>query len=164
MAAIELAAILGAGWPVGVSLAVAVAGERVLSGRRRAALNRSLHELRRPLQALSLVAAQLDRGAAGHRTALITRETVDAALAAVADLDREVNRLPAEPSPRPLDASALVHGAVERWRGRAAAAGRSLVVRCELDGARVLADARRVERALDNLIANALEQCCRAAC
>jgi signal transduction histidine kinase len=153
-----LSAVAGAGWPLAISVALAVAGERLLSSRRRAALNRSLHELRRPLQALSLVSSQLGSAPpAPARTAVVTRETVDAALAALADLDREVNRLPSGPSPRPVAAAALVHAAVERWRGPAAARGRSLVVRCDLDGVRLLADPRRLERALDNLIANALE-------
>ena len=47
----------GAGVPFGLSLAFAVAGERFRSTRRRAALNEALHELRRPLQALSLAAS-----------------------------------------------------------------------------------------------------------
>ena len=153
----ELSAVTSAGWPVGLSLAVVVAGERFRASRRRAALNRALHELRRPLQALSLVSAQLDSPLAGPRTAVITRETVDAALAALADLDREVNRLPIEPSPRPVSASGLVHSSVERWRPTAARRGRSLTVKCDVGPAMVLVDPRRIEAALDNLIANALE-------
>jgi signal transduction histidine kinase len=125
--------------------------------RRRAALNRALHELRRPLQALSLVASQIDSTPNGGRTAVITRETVDAALAALDDLDREVNRLPREPAPRPVSASGLVHSSVERWRAVAARRGRALAVRCDVGGAMILVEPRRVEGALDNLIANALE-------
>jgi signal transduction histidine kinase len=154
----ELSSLISVGWPIGVSLAVAVAGDRVRESRRRTALNRALHELRRPLQALSLVASSRDgAGSPAARTAVVTRGSVDAALAALDDLDRQVNRLPAAPSPRPVAAAALVHGAAERWRGPAAARGRSLSVRCEVGTARVLADARQLERALDNLIANSLE-------
>ena len=153
----ELSAATGAGWPVGLSVALLLVGERVRLSRRRAALNRALHELRRPLQALSLVSGQLDSPAASPRTAVVTRETVEAALAALADLDREVNRLPAEPSPRPVSASGLVHSCVERWRGPAAHRGRSLAVRCDVGSAMVLVDPRRIEAALDNLIANSLE-------
>ena len=68
-----------------------------------------------------------------------------------------MNRLPAMPSPRPLAAATIVYAAAERWRLAAAARGRSLTASCELDGAQVLGDARQLERALDNLIANALE-------
>jgi hypothetical protein len=46
---------LGAGgWPFGLMLAVVLAGDRLREVRRRATLNRGLHELRRPLQALVL--------------------------------------------------------------------------------------------------------------
>jgi len=155
----ELASLMSAGWPAGVALAAAVAGDRVVQSRRRAALNRGLHELRRPLQALSLASVGRNRSRAGAaaRTAVVTRETVDAALAALDDLDRQVNRLPPAPAPHPVLVAALVHAAAERWRGPAAARGRSLSVRCEVGAARVLADARQLERALDNLLANSLE-------
>jgi signal transduction histidine kinase len=125
--------------------------------RRRARLNRALHELRRPLQALSLVASQLDSARVNARTVMITRKTVDAALAALDDLDREVNRLPVPSSARPVSASGLVHSSVERWRGVAAGRGRALALRCDVGSAMVRVDPRRAERALDNLIANALE-------
>jgi signal transduction histidine kinase len=155
----ELGSLMSAGWPAGVGLAFAIAGDRMVQSRRRAALNRGLHELRRPLQALSLTSASANGGSAGagSRTAVVTRETLDAALAALDDLDRQVNRLPPAPSPHPVLAAALVHAAAERWRGPAAARGRALSVRCEVGAARVLADARQLERALDNLLANSLE-------
>ncbi len=127
------------------------------ASRRRARLNRALHELRRPLQALSLASSQLDSPHAGARTAVITRRTVDAALAALDDLDREVNRLPAAASARPVSASGLVHSSVERWRATAARRGRALALRCDVGSAMVHVDPRRAEGALDNLIANALE-------
>src|SRR5690349_3513219 len=150
---------MSAGWPAGVVVAAAVAGDRMLQSRRRAALNRGLHELRRPLQALSLASAGRNgaSAAAASRTAVVTRQTVDAALAALGRLDRQVNRLPPAPAPHPVLAAALVHAAAERWRGPAAARGRSLTVRCEVGAATVLADPRQLERALDNLLANSLE-------
>ena len=43
-----------ASWPVCATIAAAAATARVLDSRRRGALNRALHELRRPLQALVL--------------------------------------------------------------------------------------------------------------
>lgn len=153
----DLAAVTSSGWPLGLSMAVVFAGDRLRASRRRAALNQAMHELRRPLQALSLVAAQLGSPRESPRTAVITRETVDAALAALSDLDFEINRLPPQPSPRPVSAAGLVHSCVERWRGPAARRGRSLALHCELGTALVLVDPRRVEGALDNLVANALE-------
>jgi signal transduction histidine kinase len=153
----ELAGATSVGWPAGVSVALVVAGERWRVARRRAALNRGLHELRRPLQALSLVSSQLGSSGSSARTAVITRETVDAALAALDDLDREVNRLPSAASPRAVSASGLVHSCVERWRGPAARRGRALALSCNVGAAMVRVDPRRAEGALDNLIANALE-------
>jgi signal transduction histidine kinase len=152
----ELPAIAGVGLPVGLSLAVAVAGERVLESRRRAALNRALHELRRPLQALSL-ATSAPRRAGAANAALVTRETVDAALAALAELDRAVNGMRPALRPRPVAVDALIRSVAERWREAAAAGGRSLSVRSEVGAAAVLADRARVERAIDNLLVNALE-------
>lgn len=153
----ELSSLASVGWPIGFGLALAAVGGRVRELRRRTALNRGLHELRRPLQALSLSSSSRNGGSAAAGTAVVTRETVDAALAALDDLDRQVNRLPAAPAPHPVLAAALVHAAAERWRGPAAARGRALSVRCEVGAARVLADARALERALDNLLANSLE-------
>src|SRR4249919_2186392 len=49
----ELAEVVAA-WPLGATLAAAVAVHGLQVGRRRSALNEALHELRRPLQALAL--------------------------------------------------------------------------------------------------------------
>ena len=58
-----------AGWPLGVTLAAALVGDRVRKARRRAALNRALHELRRPLQALALAPAPPGRTRGASRGA-----------------------------------------------------------------------------------------------
>jgi signal transduction histidine kinase len=136
-----------AGWPAGVSIAVAVAGARFRESRRRSALNRALHELRRPLQALVLSSGP-GQGPGAH--------AMRVALAALDDLDREINRVPRKVELRPVDCRALVQPAVERWRGVAAATRRSLVLRWRAGSASVLADPDRVAQALDNLIDNAL--------
>src|SRR5436190_1773436 len=80
----RVAETLSAGWPLGLALAAAAGGRRVGSARRRAALNRALHELRRPLQVLALSGPSPSR-AGGPPGAL------DLAIAAVDDLDREIN-------------------------------------------------------------------------
>jgi signal transduction histidine kinase len=112
-------------------------------------LNRALHELRRPLQALTLQAPP-DR-VAGSPSSL------DLATVALADLDREVNGGSPEVRMRPVSCRALVEGAVERWRGPAARARRSLQLRWAAGDSQVVADPARVAQALDNLLANALE-------
>jgi signal transduction histidine kinase len=138
-----------AGWPLGVAVAAALVGDRVLRARRRAALNRALHELRRPLQALALAPAPPGRAAAPGAAEL--------ALVALDDLDHEINGSMRPVAPRPVACRALVECAVERWRGPAAEARRSLELRWWAGAAVAMVDPRRVAQALDNLIANAIE-------
>jgi signal transduction histidine kinase len=138
-----------AGWSLGVTLAAALVGDRVRKARRRAALNRALHELRRPLQALALAPAPSGKAAAPA--------TAELALAALDDLDSEINGSPRALAPRPVACRALVESAVERWRGPAAQARRSLELRWQAGMAMIMADPRRVSQALDNLLANAIE-------
>ena len=134
-----------AGWPLAGMLAMVLLGERLRAGRRRQALNRSLHELRRPLQLLA-VTLQSGAGAA----------PLDLAIAALADLDREVNGGSGEP-PRVVPTRELVCDSVGRWRARAAMVGGSIALRWRAGGAPVLADAAQLSQALDNLIVNALQ-------
>jgi signal transduction histidine kinase len=136
-----------AGWPVGLTIAVTLASARVRDSRRRGALNRALHELRRPLQALVLSSGS-GEGPGAH--------ALRVALCALDDLDREINGSVRRVELRPVDCRALVQPAVERWRGVAAATRRSLVLRWRAGAASVLADPDRVAQALDNLIDNAL--------
>jgi signal transduction histidine kinase len=138
-----------AGWSLGVTLAAALVGGRVRKARRRAALNRALHELRRPLQALAL-APPASGKAPGPAAA-------ELALAALDDLDREINGSPRTLAARPVACRALVEAAVERWRGPAAVARRSLELRWRAGAVMVMADPCRVSQALDNLLANAIE-------
>jgi signal transduction histidine kinase len=136
-----------ASWPVGATVAAAFAGTRVREARRRGALNRALHELRRPLQALVLSSGP-EPGPGAH--------ALRVALTALDDLDREINGSRRRVELRPVDCRALVQPAVERWRGVAAATHRVLVLRWRAGAASVLVDPDRVAQALDNLIDNAI--------
>src|SRR3954452_5734835 len=131
----------------GPGAAAALVALRVRHARRRGALNRALHELRRPLQALVLSAGG-DCGPGSH--------AVRVALTALDDLDCEINGTPRRVELRPVDCRALVQPAVERWVGVAAATRRVLTLRWRAGSASVLADPDRVAQALDNLIDNAL--------
>ncbi len=144
-----LAELGSAGWPAGLAAAAAFAGHRLREARRRAVLNGALHELRRPLQALALVppAQGLSSGPG----------PAELALAALDDLDREINGCPRGLARRPVACRALVESAVERWRGLAAQARRSLELHWRAGTATVMADPHRVAQALDNLLANAVE-------
>ncbi len=143
----EIAPAFETGWPFGLTLALALGGERVRERRRRTALNRAMHELRRPLQALVLAGASERRA----------REALQLTVAAAADLDREINQEPRAASHGPICLALVVHSAAERWRERAAAGERALRVSCHTGDAIVIADPLRLARALDNLVANALE-------
>jgi signal transduction histidine kinase len=140
---------LPAVWLAGASLAALAAGARVRAARRREALNRALHELRRPLQALALGSPRAARGGGP--------DSLDMAIAALAELDREVNGAPRERGYRPVACRSVVEAAVERWRGSALAARRALELRFRAGSASVMADPARLAQAIDNLIANALE-------
>ena len=135
-------------------LSVAAAGVAVASLRERARrlrLNRALHELRRPLQAMALAPTPGFRR--GHREP----DSLDLALAALEDLDSAVNGAARPLRSRPVAARAMVAAAVERWRGPAAQARRSLLLEWKAGAAVVMADPSRVGQALDNLLANAVE-------
>jgi signal transduction histidine kinase len=135
-----------AAWPV-ATIAVVLACLRVRESRRRGALNRAMHELRRPIQALVLSAGG-EQGPGPH--------ALRVALTALDDLDREINGRARRTELRPVDCRALVQPAVERWQGVAAATRRALTLRWRAGSASVLADPDRVAQALDNLIDNAL--------
>jgi signal transduction histidine kinase len=146
---IEHAAL--AGWPLVLTLTAIGVRERVRKHRRREALNRALHELRRPLQSLVLASGRSGgNGSAPGRLEL--------ALEALAQLDREINGgKPCPPRLRPVLCRSWVDGAVARWQVAAMTAGRRIEVRWRAGSARVLADPRRLAQALDNLIVNAIE-------
>src|SRR5215207_1901968 len=142
-----LAELGAASWPVGVTVAAVIASGRWRAARRRGALNRALHELRRPLQALVLSSGP-EQGPGSH--------ALRVALMALDDLDREINGGVRRVELRPVDCRALVQPAVERWRSVAAATRRVLTLNWRAGSASVLADPDRVAQALDNLIDNAL--------
>jgi signal transduction histidine kinase len=137
-----------AGWPLAGFLVLALVGERLRAGRRRQALNRALHELRRPLQLLALA----------PRTPLIagSASPLAAAMAALAQLDREINGGAAEAA-RLIAGRELVGAAVGRWRARAGLCGGSIALRWQAGQAPLFADPGRLSQAVDNLIVNALE-------
>lgn len=119
--------------------------------RRRTALNEALHELRRPLQALALV------GSDGAPTAAAGIEhSVRMAATALERLDREINGGPAASVAERFRVAPLLAATVERWQGRAEAAGSTLVWRGGEDG-EVVGDAWAIAQALDNLVLNAIE-------
>jgi signal transduction histidine kinase len=143
---------LASAWPLGASLAAAVAVRGMRVGRRRTALNEALHELRRPLQVLALTvpAAELPAPAA-------FQGSVQMAATALERLDREINGEPVALARVPISLRLLLDSAIGRWRARAEMAGGSLALRWRASGAVLHGDRCELARALDNLIANAIE-------
>jgi signal transduction histidine kinase len=138
-------------WPLALTLATVVVSDRARVRRRREVLNRALHELRRPLQALTLAWPQPASGGRDH---------LGLALEALGDLDRQVNGEHGPIRPRKvalIDAHTLAADALRRWRGPAATRGRAIELSWRANGSRLICDPNAVARALDNLIANALE-------
>lgn len=135
--------------PFALTCASVVVAGRLRSGRRRERLNRALHELRRPLQALALAASRPAGAGRADHLAL--------ALHALDGLDHEINGGAAERDLRPVDVLELVEQALARWRPLAARSGRRIELRWSANGSRVVGAAAAIAQALDNLIANALE-------
>lgn len=138
-------------WLLAASVALVVTAQGLRAGRRRSALNEALHELRRPLQALTLATPGVEPGAPAVEWSL------QMASAALARLDREINGGAVPPAPSPVPVEPLVHAAAERWTARAALAGGSLDLRWMAAGTTVRGDRCELAQALDNLIDNAIE-------
>jgi signal transduction histidine kinase len=135
-------------WPAlggaGVTLAAAVR-----DGRRRTVLNERLHEVRRPLQTLALMAP-----AAGPGTG---DGPLEMAAAALARLDREINGEGESPARATLAVRPLVEAARRRWCRQATLFGATIEVRWEAGEAAIEGDRIDLAAALDNLMSNALE-------
>jgi two-component system sensor histidine kinase RstB len=148
--AVELAEIV-TGLPVAASLALAGGISNLREGRRRAALNEAMHELRRPLQVLSLSLPTDSSPAAPVESSL--------QLAAVAldRLDQEINGGAPEEARCEVAVGRLIEEAAQRWRKPAAFRGRTLEV--ESNGEMTFVDGDRfsLSQALDNLLSNAIE-------
>jgi signal transduction histidine kinase len=127
----------------------------VITPGHRRRLNRALHELRRPLQALTLME---DGGATGTGSTAVAgrRGLLELASSALGELDRAVNGGPEPRVPRRFSCREVVLASLERWRPAAAPAG-GFRVYWDAGPAPVEGDPRRMAQALDNLIANALE-------
>lgn len=140
-----------AGWPLGASIAAALTAQGFRPGRRRAALNEALHELRRPLQALALASGPGRAAPDGFESSL--RLAADA----LARLEREINGGDPVRAREPVRLRPLLVSAVGRWRGRAALTGGALALRWRAGEAVVRGDPTALAQALDNLIVNAIE-------
>jgi light-regulated signal transduction histidine kinase (bacteriophytochrome) len=114
-----------------------------------------MHELRRPLQALTL----LEDGAGpppASPTGASRRGLLELVACALSELDRAVNGGAAVRAMRPVSCRELLLASLERWRPAAAGAG-GFKVFWDAGPAVVEGDPVGMAQAFDNLIANALE-------
>jgi signal transduction histidine kinase len=145
-----LAYTAAAGWPLSAMLAIGLLRQQIRIGRRRETMNRALHELRRPLQALALALS-------GSRAPVATGSSIELALAALSRLDAEVNGgLLPEQAP-PARCRLLLEAAISRWRSRAAMVGGSIELRWRAPQHALVAEPGSVAQAVDNLLVNAIE-------
>jgi signal transduction histidine kinase len=126
----------------------------ITPGHKRA-LNRALHELRRPLQTLLLLEDGSGRPAAAPPRAS-RRGLLELVTSALQDLDGVLNGGSSSPPFRRFSCRESVMASLERWRPRAARAG-GIRVYWDAGPAIIEGDAARLAQALDNLISNALE-------
>ena len=127
----------------------------MITPAHKRALNRALHEVRRPLQALVLMEEGSGQPAASPPAAS-RRGLLEVAASALQDLDGAVNGDRGSRPSRRFSCREVVLAALERWRPMAARTG-GFRVYWDAGPAPVEGDAVQMARALDNLIANALE-------
>lgn len=145
----ELSA-LAAGLPMGASFAMAGGFAALREARRRSALNAALHELRRPLQALSFSLG------AGREPAAPLASSLDIAVAALERLDHEINGGRGLVETESFFVRPLVEAAVARWRPVVAARQRSLGLSWTGGDKAMQGSQIALAQAVDNLISNAL--------
>lgn len=148
--AVELAEV-AAGLPVAASLALAGGITNLREGRRRAALNEAMHELRRPLQVLSLTIPD-DLPPAAPVESSLRLATV-----ALERLEREVNGDSSEEVVTEVSIADLIDAAVRRWSKAVSLSGTRLRVERSGDSVSVAGDPFSLAQALDNLLNNAIE-------
>jgi two-component system, OmpR family, sensor histidine kinase MtrB len=127
----------------------------VITPAHKRTLNRALHELRRPLQALVLMEDDSPQPAASPPAAS-RRGLLEVAASALRDLDGAVNGGSSNRPAETFSCREVVFAALERWRPIASRTG-GIRVYWDAGPAPVQGDAGRMAQAFDNLISNALE-------
>ncbi len=137
---------------------------RRLEGMRRDFISNVSHELRTPLAGIRAAAETLQEGALDDKPAAqeflghIQRET-DRLTQMVQEL-LELSRIESGAAPMhfsQLDAAALVTDTVKRFAQQAERAGLTLRAEATVSPLHVIGDVERLERALGNLVANAMK-------
>lgn len=129
--------------------------------RRLAALNRSLHEIRRPLQVLALAILESRRPAVTGFPGRLATEPVRQAISALALLDRQINGAgkgsPGTGRSELVAVRLMADACVRRWLPFARLAGSRLDLSWTGPDVLVRGDGAALAGAIENLIANAIE-------
>ncbi len=137
---------------------------RRLEGMRRDFISNVSHELRTPLAGIRAAAETLQEGALDDKPAAIEfmghiQREIDRMTQLVEEL-LELSRIESGAAPlhfTQLDASALVTDTVKRFAQQAERAGLTLTARTSDGTLPIIGDGERLERALGNLVANAIK-------
>jgi signal transduction histidine kinase len=143
---------VGAVAPAAMCTLLLLAAQAMRGGRRRAALNEAVHELRRPLQAIAL--ADAGRGPEGAGS---IASSLCLLASALERLDGTINGRPRTPMRQRVAIGPLIDAAARRGQLRAALVGGSVRAAARLDGVTIAGDGSGLSQALDNLIVNAIE-------
>jgi signal transduction histidine kinase len=126
----------------------------VITPGHKRELNRALHELRRPLQALVLLEEGPGRPAAAPVAS--RRGLLELAAGALRDLDGALNGGAEQAPPRRFSCREAMMACLERWGPAGARAG-GIRVYWDAGPAVIDGNPARMAQALDNLLANAFE-------
>lgn len=138
--------------PLLVLALLMVATQAWRGSRRRSAMNRALHEIRRPLQALALSAPR--QAAMGG----VQAGTVWQAISAVTELDRELNGSDRQdPCREPIACHLMADACMRRSQARAHLAGAHVNLCWVGPDALINGDGSGLAGAIENLLLNAIE-------
>jgi len=150
--------LAAAGWVWAAAAVAAWLAMRRRATRVRELVARACHEVRGPLTAATLALELMERRAeAPPERVRALRDQMRRAALALEDLDAAPRRDASGERPEELGAAALLTGLHVAWGPVCAARGRELRAGPAPAGALLLADRTRVEQAVGNLIANAME-------
>ncbi len=152
-------------WCLALLLLALLMAQSIRTSRRRVAMNRALHELRRPLQALALILPEQNpaQGLGASQRPPVRHRGIAAgslwqAIRAAGDLELELNGGRADSRPEELVAGRLLAEAcVRRLRPRAKLEGANIELRWAGPDALIRGDGVVLSGALENLLLNAIE-------
>lgn len=146
-------------WICTVALLLLLGGQSWRTIQRRTAINRALHEIRRPLQSLALASPDplMRKPGAGAGPGQVSVGSIWQAIRAVSELDRELNGGRRSEKQELVACRLLSDNCVRRCEPRAKLAGAEIQLRWAGPDALIRGDGTMIAAALENLLLNAIE-------